>query len=1219
MSSRTRTDANAKPDRRESILHEPLEPRLLLSGTTYIVDNLADVVAADGLVTLREAIEAANTNAAVFDAAAGSDTESDIITFDQGLTAIAPIVIHTTDTIAIQDDLEIHGPGSRLLVVDADEAHGVLRVDPGVTVELVGLTVTGGAYTVGAGLYNAGDAILRDVTITRNIAGNPLRPYVLYNGGGIFNESGASLEIIDSLISDNSASEGGGVYSVSENPLSLRGCRMLANYAGTGLYEITRAADIYTEGPLSVVGCYLDGYAGLGDSIVAGDTATIVDSSIVRQSGRSWPYGYAVKAIGELVMTGCTVSENDGVRSEAGMSLTDCRFLGHGGANAWGGSSTIRRCAFLYGADVYNSASLVIADTVISGGRQSGLVNAGEVIIINSQISGHQAIPGFGDGGGIRNHSTSGVAKAVLINCAVVGNAADGDGGGISVGSGVVELYNTVVAGNTAGGVGADIAGEVSTSSSYNFVGVGDGMTGVMDGSQGNQVGSPASPGDPGLEIVLTDGTPVLHPAADSPLIDAGSDALAVDSDGVPLAADMLGRPRVQGAAVEIGAVEGASAAPPMLQITSPASGPWATGHSSKIRWDAVSGPAATVSVYYDTDDVFDGNETYLLEDWPLVSAVDGAEWDTMWQPVGVYRIGVVLTDPDGGVVLSDSVSVQLHHDSRVVYLVEDLSDVITPDGVLTLGEALAATNKNRYAGDAVAGRGDDLDVIRLDASLTGQSLGRSIATSDHVILEGPGRDLLTIEDFYGWSNVYGVDVLIRGMTVKNAEYWSNYGNLSIRDCAFIDGGGENHAVIKCSGFGSGGLEFPRLTIADSLFADNDYWVIHSACDLRISNTVFRDNVNGVRCDVDVRIEDSLFEGNTGSSIYFWGYEGLFLKDCVFRGNGTAVYSEHATAVVDRCVFEGNHGSSGRGVLDVREFTITDSLFRGNSTEYGGAIAGEGRIINSVVVGCRASDGGGIYVDDGDLLVTNSTISGNVATGRGGGIFIGGGALTLDNTIVGLNDAANGNDVFGDFTEHGSLVGVDPRFVRSPDAGADGEWGTADDDYGDLRLAAGSPAIDAGDDAFAIDDQGVPLATDLLANARFVGARVDIGAYEYQGARGDANQDGSVDLSDFVILKQNWATVDATWNLGDFSGDRTVDLEDFVLMKQNWGTAAAAPVQTADNVLAEDRPVPAPATVPTRRRARARWMSRRRGAAAERTAPAVDLLVSAAPMLASRL
>jgi len=52
---------------------------------------------------------------------------------------------------------------------------------------------------------------------------------------------------------------------------------------------------------------------------------------------------------------------------------------------------------------------------------------------------------------------------------------------------------------------------------------------------------------------------------------------------------------------------------------------------------------------------------------------------------------------------------------------------------------------------------------------------------------------------------------------------------------------------------------------------------------------------------------------------------------------------------------------------------------------------------------------------------------------------------------------------------------------------------------------------------------------------------------------GDANDDGKVDLYDFVVLKQNFGSHDAVWAQGDFNGDRKVDLNDFVILKLNFG------------------------------------------------------------------
>jgi len=56
---------------------------------------------------------------------------------------------------------------------------------------------------------------------------------------------------------------------------------------------------------------------------------------------------------------------------------------------------------------------------------------------------------------------------------------------------------------------------------------------------------------------------------------------------------------------------------------------------------------------------------------------------------------------------------------------------------------------------------------------------------------------------------------------------------------------------------------------------------------------------------------------------------------------------------------------------------------------------------------------------------------------------------------------------------------------------------------------------------------------------------------------GDANEDGSVDLDDFVTLKQRFGTAPAAWFDGDFNADGAVDLDDFAILKQNFGATAA--------------------------------------------------------------
>ena len=68
---------------------------LSIGGTTYVVNSLEDNLLTDGLVTLREAIGAANANAAVGDAPAGSAAGADMITFAPALAG-GTIVLNGT-------------------------------------------------------------------------------------------------------------------------------------------------------------------------------------------------------------------------------------------------------------------------------------------------------------------------------------------------------------------------------------------------------------------------------------------------------------------------------------------------------------------------------------------------------------------------------------------------------------------------------------------------------------------------------------------------------------------------------------------------------------------------------------------------------------------------------------------------------------------------------------------------------------------------------------------------------------------------------------------------------------------------------------------------------------------------------------------------------------------------------------------------------------------
>jgi predicted outer membrane repeat protein len=208
-----------------------------------------------------------------------------------------------------------------------------------------------------------------------------------------------------------------------------------------------------------------------------------------------------------------------------------------------------------------------------------------------------------------------------------------------------------------------------------------------------------------------------------------------------------------------------------------------------------------------------------------------------------------------------------------------------------------------------------------------------------------------------------------------------------------------------------------------------------------------------------------------------------------------------------------------------------------------------------------ASDGGGIYSFGGLATLVNSTVSGNTATNDGGGIYVYNGSFNLHNVTIANNTAdSDGNDN-GDggginidgssiVTATHSIIGgnVDnsPTGSQHPDCSgmltnpsynliglttgcsvsgtaldniinASPNLGPLQDNGGNMlthALLAGSPAIDAGDPAGCLDQNGLPLTTDQRnfirpADGGSGSARCDMGAFEY-ASPGPAFPDGTV-------------------------------------------------------------------------------------------------------------
>ena len=201
VSRRPRNPQSRTLNRHVASLVERLESRQLLSAITVnsVLDN---TTSGDGLVTLREAIAAANSDSTTDLGQMGSG--SDTISFDSSLNG--QIITLSEGELAISSSLTIIGNGATNTVIDANNASRIFDVNDGdpLTTEIV--TISGVTLQHAT---NIGDG----------------------NGGAIYNAE--SLSLSSSVLRENSAADGGGLFVARDSTAVITGCSISGNTASS--------------------------------------------------------------------------------------------------------------------------------------------------------------------------------------------------------------------------------------------------------------------------------------------------------------------------------------------------------------------------------------------------------------------------------------------------------------------------------------------------------------------------------------------------------------------------------------------------------------------------------------------------------------------------------------------------------------------------------------------------------------------------------------------------------------------------------------------------------------------------------------------------------------------------------------------------------------------------------------------------------------------------
>jgi CSLREA domain-containing protein len=244
-----------------------------------------------------------------------------------------------------------------------------------------------------------------------------------------------------------------------------------------------------------------------------------------------------------------------------------------------------------------------------------------------------------------------------------------------------------------------------------------------------------------------------------------------------------------------------------------------------------------------------------------------------------------------------------------------------------------------------------------------------------------------------------------------------------------------------------------------------------------------------------------------------------YIEDRLWKASGVTVSGDKkyrvfnvepgAKVTIKHVTIADGRAGDGGGIANRGDLVVKSSTFTGNAaTNDGGGLASLGgfvTIINSTLANNTAGEGGGGLADiGGTATVTNCTFTENTAK-SGGGLFSTG-ILLLRNTIL-----ANSFDS-ADCVAAGAFVPTSTNNLIEVNDGCGEPISTADPRLGKLGgyngptrtipLGGGSPAINLGDNASAVDETGRPLRWDQRGNGdpRYVAGITDIGAFERQAS-----------------------------------------------------------------------------------------------------------------------
>ena len=381
-------------------------------------------------------------------------------------------------------------------------------------------------------------------------------------------------------------------------------------------------------------------------------------------------------------------------------------------------------------------------------------------------------------------------------------------------------------------------------------------------------------------------------------------------------------------------------------------------------------------------------------------------------------------------------------------YVVVDLSEAL---GSILDGFSITDANNDRSAnsiGGGILSRG-------------GSATLANLTISDNIAGDGAGIAANSSE-----LEISNVVLSNNSVTRDGGGYYSRNGNSTLSNVTFIgNSAGEQGGAIY---YNNSNDAFTNIEFSSNR-AEFGGAVFNRSSDLDLSGSSFFNNS---------ATEDggAIFNSSNGNP----NLTSVNFVSNTATEDGGAIFNDGGSPVIIGAVFADNiANSSGGAFYSSGNHTVANSLFTGNVSFFGGAIFSLDN--SSTVVNSTFSDNtgrsSGAIAFSGDENDTPSVINSIIYDNR---------SFASDNQIVAGETRLNvSNSLIQDAINAGGNLNVDPEFV-------------APDSF-DYRLSEGSPAIDAGNNQATVlagEDADIELGEDLAGNARIVGTRVDLGAYE---------------------------------------------------------------------------------------------------------------------------